>query len=208
MERQRLTKVLEVISAVVFAIAAVAIAWCAYQSAYWGSVQLFRAVEASGKTREASLKTITAQQQRMVDVGMFMQYMNAVYQNDTKLAEFYLKRFRPEMKVAVEAWLATNPMENPKAPLHPFVMPEYSQAAEAEAQQLRDQAEQIFGKAREANRVLINYVFLTVLLASALSLGSIAGRLQSGLPKTFLLVVAIGIFLTAMAFLVTYPVAK
>lgn len=208
MEQQRLIKALEVISVVVFAIAAVAIAWCAYQSAFWGSIQLFRAVEASGKTREASVKTITAQQQRIVDVGMFMQYLNAVYQNNTKLAEFYQNRFRPEMKVAVEAWLATNPMENPKAPLHPFVMPEYSQAAEVEAQQLRDQAEQIFGKAREANRVLINYVFLTVLLASALSLGTVAGRLQSGRSKTFLLVVAMGIFLTAMAFLVTYPVAK
>lgn len=208
MEQPHLTKALEVISAIVFALAAVAIAWCAYQSAWWGSIQLFRAVEASGKTREASVKTITAQQQRLVDVGMFMQYLNAVHQDNAKLAEFYRKRFRPEMRVAIEAWLATKPLENPEAPLHPFVMPEYSQKAEAEAQQLRDQAEQIFGKAREANRVLINYVFLTVLLASSLSLGSVAGRFQSGRVKILLLVVAMGIFLTAMAFLVTYPVAK
>jgi hypothetical protein len=208
MEQKQSAKALEVMSAVVFAIASVAIAWCAYQSAWWGSIQLFRAVEAMGKTREASVKTITAQQQRLVDVGMFMQYLNAVYQDNTKLADFYQKRFRPEMKVAVEAWLATNPLENPKAPLHPFVMPEYSQAAEAEAQQLADQAEKILGKAREANRILINYVFLTVLLASTLSLGGMAGRFQLGRVKIFMLIVAMGIFLTAMAFLVTYPVAK
>ena len=71
----------------------------------------------------------------MMDAMMFMQYVNAVNDNDQKLSDFYFERFRPDFKPAVQAWLDTNPFDNPDAPPHPFVMKEYKQTYAEQAEQ-------------------------------------------------------------------------
>ena len=46
---------------------------------------------------------------------------------------FPARRLRPEMRKAVEAWLQTDPFNDPKAPKDPFQMAEYVQTEEIEA---------------------------------------------------------------------------
>ena len=60
-----------------------------------------------------------------VDVATFTQWVNAYALEQTELADFYFKRFRPEFKPAVDAWIATRPLKNPSAPPTPFAMPQY-----------------------------------------------------------------------------------
>ena len=55
--------------------------------------------------------------------------------------DFYFERFRSEFKPAVKAWIATDPLNNPKAPPIPFSMPEYKLAKQAEAKHLLADAE-------------------------------------------------------------------
>jgi hypothetical protein len=55
-----------------------------------------------------------------LDAITFIEYVKALNNNDEKLAQFFFERFREDFKPAVEAWLKTNPLENPDAPPTPF----------------------------------------------------------------------------------------
>ena len=80
-------------------------------------------------------------------MATFTQWVDAYAQHQTRLADFYFKRFRPEFKPAVDAWIATKPQQNPNAPLTPFAMPQYQLAARAEANRLEAKADASSAKA-------------------------------------------------------------
>ena len=70
---------------------------------------------------------ITALQYRAFDLAIGLSYMEAIFRADKKQEEFLRGRFRPELKKAMDAWLATDPLNNPAAPRGPFIMAEYVQ---------------------------------------------------------------------------------
>jgi hypothetical protein len=84
------------------------------------------------------------------------------------LSDFYFKRFRMEFKPAVNAWLATRPLQNQGAPLSAFAMPQYRLAANAEAAQLDRRAEALSAHVRRNIQRSTNYVLGVVLFAVAL----------------------------------------
>ena len=51
-----------------------------------------------------------------VEVATFTRWVDAYARKETELADFYRKRFRKEFQPAVEAWIATRPLQNPEAP--------------------------------------------------------------------------------------------
>ncbi len=112
-------------AAVLMSLATVATAWCAYQSAEWGGEQSFMLGESTRAGRESALQESLAMQRRSLDAALFMEWIGAIATDNEPLEEFYLQRFRPGMRIAVDAWLATDPRNNPEAPPHPFVLPEY-----------------------------------------------------------------------------------
>ena len=52
---------------------------------------------------------------------------------ETSLANFIQKRFRAEFRPAFEAWLATNPFNNPNALPGPLFMPQYKLSLQEKA---------------------------------------------------------------------------
>src|SRR5215216_3074336 len=102
----------EVIAAVLLGVASLASAWSAYQSALWDGIQTFGIAEANVAGRQAAGRDLYTNQLRTIDAVMFERYVSALSEQNHQLAEFLLRRFRPEMKVAVEAWLATQPLQN------------------------------------------------------------------------------------------------
>ena len=79
-------------------------------------------------------------------------------------------RFRPDFKVAFDAWRATKPETNPGAPLGPTYMPQYKRPGEAEAR-IRDQrAKAAFLDGEKDGSTADKYIRLTVVLASILFL--------------------------------------
>ncbi len=56
---------------------------------------------------ESTRAETLAGQDRLFDVGLFNQWLNATYRHETALARAYEKRFRLEFRPAFEAWLAT-----------------------------------------------------------------------------------------------------
>ena len=112
----------ELLVTILLAVATVATAWSSYQSARWGGVQTINFSRASAARVDSAAQSTLAGQQTQLDVATFIAWTGAYAANDTRLSDFYFKRFRAEFKPAVNAWLATKPLKNPSAPLTPFVM--------------------------------------------------------------------------------------
>ena len=91
------------------------------------------------------LDTITTTvYQFIIDIGLFTNWINAFAADNQVLAEFYENRFRPEFSVAFDAWVASDPKNNPDAPKSPFSMPEYTVSAAQEADRLEQEASKTF----------------------------------------------------------------
>ena len=197
---------IDVLLVVVLALAAVAAAWSGYQAARWSGVQASNYAQASAKRIESTRASTTANQETVIDVMTFSNYVNAWRSGDTALADFYRKRFRPEFVPAFEAWMATEPLTNPDAPPSPFSMAEYAPANLALADQLQAESEQLFATGTVANQRADNYVLNTVFLATVLFFAGLAPRIR-WLPTQLALV---GLALVLLGFglvnVATYPI--
>lgn len=203
----RIDQKIEVITAVLMGLVIVAIAWSAYQATLWGGIQTFRLVDANRASRQVTVLTLQQGQYSTIDVLTFIEYINALHNNNTNLSQFYFERFRPDFKVAVQAWLETNPFENPNAPSHPFVMPEYNRTFAVEAEQFAKQAELKLEEAQQANQNSDNYVLLTVLYASVLFIGSVITKFSSRQLRMMVLIAGLVIFSVATVMLASMPIA-
>ena len=194
--------------AIVLALATTASAWCAYQASRWSGVQTFRLSAANRASREATSRHHSALQARIFDADMFLAFTTARLRGEDKVAEFLYQRFRPEARVAVDAWLRTDPDKNPNAPKHPFLMPEYVLPHLQEAKELEDQAAEMMSAAQEANTNSDQYVLLTVLFTGVLFFGGIASRMQSHRLRVLLLLLALTQFVVTIILLGTMPYCR
>jgi hypothetical protein len=118
---------------------------------------------------------------------------------------FLYQRFRPEFKVAVDAWVATNPRVNPNAPATPFAMPEYVVGASEEAARLERQAESQAADARTANQRSDNYVLMTIMFATVLFFAGISSKMDTFRARVLLLGVATVLLVSAIAIVLSFP---
>lgn len=198
----------EITCAVVLALATMGSAWCAYQSTLWGGVQTFRLAAVNKAGREGSEAASAALQYRAFDAAMFMEYIKAKHTGDADTETFLHARFRPEMKAAMDAWLRTDPFNNPAAPPVPFKMAEYVQAEQQEAQRQNELAATLYASAHQANEASDRYVLLTVMFAAVLFVGGIGGTLQSQRLRRILFVLALVLFAGTAVALGTMPICR
>ena len=197
----------EMVATVLLAVAAVATAWSGYQATRWNGEQTKASSRTNAIRIDAARAQGLAQAQTQVDVATFIQWVDAFAKNETELQDFYFKRFRAEFKPAVEAWLATRPLENPDAPLTPFAMPQYSLAATAEAERLDAEAELSAATVRRNIQRSSNYVLGVVLFSVALFFAGTSTKLSE--PRLRMVVVGIGciVFLGTLAWIATSPIS-
>ena len=180
----------ELVATVLLAVATVATAWSGYQSTRWNGEQSKAAARANALRIDSAKTAGLANSQSEIDVATFTQWVNAYAQEQTELADFYFKRFREEFRPAVDAWVATRPLQNPEAPLTPFAMPEYKVAARAEADRLDAEAEVSAAEARRNIQRASNYVLGVGLFASALFFAGMSAKLTS--PRLRVVMFCIG----------------
>ena len=198
---------LELVAALLLALAAISTAWATYQSSVWRGKQA-KAQSASIATRvESTREASVANRQVQVDVALFIQWVNAFARGEGELTTFYRNRFRDEFVPAFEAWVATRPRENPKAPRSPFELPEYRLAANEEADALEQQAAD-FGLvvARDVERA-DSYMLAVVLFAIALFFAALSTRLTSRDLQLALVAMGYIVFLGTAIWLATQPVS-
>lgn len=205
-EVSRTERRLETWSAILMSLATVATAWCAYQSAEWGGEQSFMLGESNRAGREATLQESLAAQRRSLDAALFMEWIGAIATDNQPLEEFYLQRFRPGMRVAVDAWLATDPQNNPEAPPHPFVLPEYRIEQDSIATAERRRSQESWALARQYDTHGDRYVLLTVVFASVLFFAGISEKFEHDRIRVGVLTMGTLLFAGAFGVMLSYPV--
>jgi hypothetical protein len=197
----------EIVATVLLSVAAVATAWSGYQATRWNGEQ----AKASGRTNairvEAARAQGLAEAQTQVDVATFIQWVDAYALDRQELVDFYFKRFRKEFRPAVNAWLATKPLKNPKAPLTPFAMPQYKLAASAEARRLDAEAEISSATVRRNIQRGSNYVLGVVLFSVSLFFAGMSTKLTDVRLRTITLTLGCMVFLGTLIWIATSPVS-
>ena len=175
---------------ILLGLTAVATAWSGYQASLWDGIQSSDYTQASGARTNAAQQRSAANQFRIVDLGLFENYIDASIDGDEPLAEFYRVRFRDEFQVAFDAWIALDPLVNPDAPPSPLGMPEYQLAADENADELEARANELFEEGENANTYSDIYTLTTLLFAVTLFFGAIAERFDYVRARVILLAIA------------------
>ena len=197
----------EIIATVLLAVATVATAWSGYQSTRWNGEQAKAGGRATALRIESAKAAGLANTQTGVDVATFTQWVDAYALHETELADFYFRRFRPEFKPAVDAWVATKPLKNRSAPLTPFAMPQYKLKARADAERLDAAAAGFSARVLTNIQRASNYVLGVVLFASALFFGGMSAKLTTPRLRVAMLTIGCAIFVCTAVWMATSPIS-
>ncbi|MEN8041323.1 MAG: hypothetical protein ABFR95_07440 [Actinomycetota bacterium] len=213
----------ELIATIVLAIATILTAWSGFESGKWGGEQSINFSEAGAARTESTRFDTLGGQLAQIDAAMYMDWVSAI--NDdlatgaitqgsidpysptpNTVSGFLYKRFRNEFLPAVDAWLATNPLENADAPKTPFDMDEYVVSSRVEADRLALIADEKAEAARTANQNGDNYVLTMVLFASVLFFAGVSSKMNR--PRNRIIVLSFGIItlITGIVILATLPI--
>jgi hypothetical protein len=111
--RERLVEILE---ASLLALVALLAAWSGYASAKWSTESRLLLARASTARTQASQAATQAAETTNFDASTFEAWFAAYVAGNEEAMAVAARRFRPEFRVAFDAWQATNPATNPAAP--------------------------------------------------------------------------------------------
>ncbi len=172
-------ELLEICEAIVLALVAIATAWSGYQAAQWDGRQ-DQLYEQSTRLRvDAQGLDTESGQERLYDASTVMEWIKAKVLKEEELVGVFERRFRPEFRVAFEAWKKTDPLKNPNAPPGPMMMPEYHNAKAEQSVRIGKDAARLFQQGTLARETSDKYVRITVLLATVLLLTAISQRFKT-----------------------------
>jgi len=160
--------------ALLLSIVTIAAAWSGFSAAKWGTESSIALAQASATRTKANREFQESLTYRVGDATTFNAWFDAYLADDQEAVEVAERRFRPEFRVAFDAWIATDPFENPDAPPGPQAMPEYVPTGLADSRRLDAEADALFTEGHEAAETSDNYVRTTVILASVLFLMGIS----------------------------------
>ncbi|RIK33097.1 MAG: hypothetical protein DCC57_25365, partial [Chloroflexi bacterium] len=116
---------MDIVSAIVLAIASLMAAWNGYEATRWNGRQSEATNQMLAAQVAATRAGNTGEQRQLIDIFAFSSWLNAMLVGDQETADFYQSHFRAEFGQIFDAWLATDPLTNPDAPINPFAMPGY-----------------------------------------------------------------------------------
>ena len=189
-----------IVEALVLATLAVLAAWSGYAAARWGTEAHLDLARASSTRSEANRANLDAGETRDLDATMFNAWFTAYLKGNQEGMSLAEKRFRPEFKVAFDAWLSTDPATNPSAPPGPTYMPEYQQPDLSRSADLDAMADGFYAEGAAAGGHADDYIRITVYLATVLFLVGISGHFRLKAARIGLVVVG-GAMLTYSAVL-------
>jgi hypothetical protein len=201
----RRVELIEIGEAVLLAMVAIATAWSGYQTGKWDGRQAELYGLSSKYRLQADGAASLSGQQRLYDTSTFGFWLQQRADGDEEDARLLERRFRPEYRPAFEAWLRTDPFNNPNAPPGPIFMPQYRNAAAERAAGRQRLASATFEQGTEAREKGDKYLRNTVLLATVLFLTALAQRFKVEQVRIGLLVVCGILLVIGVFFIGTYP---
>jgi hypothetical protein len=214
---------IELIATIIMALAAIATAWCAFQATKWSGIQAIEFSNANAARVESTRADNLANTQRSVDVNVFTSWLDAVAgeidagviepvseagytPQEGTLSAFYYERMRDEFRPALDAWLATDPLNDPAAPSTPFAMGEYQLAAAQEADDFLTQAATDRQDALDANQNGDNYVLTTVGFALVIFFGGVSSKLAERRNRWIAIILALVLFAGGLVAAFSLPI--
>jgi hypothetical protein len=193
--QSRQDRALAIGEAVLLSIVTIVAAYSGFSAAKWGtesSLALAQAATTRTKANRAFQESVTF---RAADASTFNAWFTAYIAGDQKAMEVAERRFRPQYRVAFDAWLETDPFTNPDAPAGPQVMPEYVPTGLADSRELDREADELLTEGEDAAETADNYIRTTVILASVLFLVGISTQMPVRAVRYGLLSVGIGLLI-------------
>jgi hypothetical protein len=172
----RRERILEFTAVLLLSIATVGIAWSGYQAAKWSGHQSRDYARASTARALANRASTLGGQERIQDLLNFNRWLEVSTDGNTRLAQLYERRFRPEFVPAFRAWVADDPVNNTDAVASPLLVPEYKLANFEKADRLERIGTRRFEEAKEATEHADSYIFATVFFAAVLFFAGISMR--------------------------------
>lgn len=197
-EHPDLAQWLEILSAVLMAIAVVGSAFSAWQATRWGGEQSSLFADAGSLRAQSNRAATVGGQQISYDAIVFAEFaiaftgdaLDGAPPEDTeRLADLLI---RDEFRPAVEAWLEQDPLNNPEGANTPFDLDEYRNANLEEAEQLEALAVTALDEGKKANQNSDDYILAVVFFASVLFFGGIAPKFRSVYVRSMVLFLATG----------------
>lgn len=169
-------RVVAIVEAILLSVVALTAAWSGYAAAKWSTESRVDLAEASSLRTKASQANLGAVELRNFDSSTFEAWFAAYSVGNKRAMALAEHRFRPQFRVAFEAWRATKPETNSNAPRGPTFMPQYRQPGLVKAKALDAQADEAFAAGQSAGVTADKFVRVTVYLASVLFLVGISTR--------------------------------
>ena len=163
-------RTLSIIEAVMLAIVALLAAYTGFASAKWNTESSVRLAQASADRTQANRAALNAQNLKNFDSTTFNTWFTAYLAGNPTAESVAVRRFRPAFKVAFDAWLATDPFTNAKAPPGPTYMAEYKQPELVTSDALDTKATEDYTLGVQAGSNADNYIRATIYLATILPL--------------------------------------
>jgi hypothetical protein len=174
----RHSRIVQIGEALLLALVTITAAWAGYSAARWGTASRVDIAQSSTMRALATRDDLTALSLRNFDSSTFEAWFIAFTLNSPQNEAVAERRFRPQFRIAFNAWLATNPLHNPHAPPGPTYMPQYKLPAQAQANALDTAANAKFQAGSQAGLVGDDYVRITVFLAAVLFLVGIGSSFK------------------------------
>ena len=197
----------ELLVTVLLVVAALATSWSSYQATRWNGEQAAAAGRTNAIRIDAARADGLARTQTQVDVATFIAWADADLRGETKVADFYVDRFRDEFRPAYDAWIAERPSANADAPSTPFAMEEYQVAAKEQAAELDAAAEASAAEVRLDIQRSSNYVLTVVLYAIVLFFAGMSTRLKNRRLRWVMTIAGRLVLLGALGWVATFPVS-
>jgi len=174
----RHSRVVQICEAVLLALVTVAAAWAGYSASRWATASRVDLAQSSTLRNLATRADLEAISVRNFDASTFNAWFTAFTLNSPQKEAIAVRRFRPAFRVAFNAWMATDPLHNPKAPPGPTYMPQYKLPAQAQANKYDAEANAKFTQGGSDGTTADNYVRITVFLAAVLFLVGIGSSFK------------------------------
>src|SRR5579859_4644618 len=127
---RRHARIVQICEAVLLALVTIAAAWAGYSAARWNTASRVDIAQSATLRNLATRASLTAISLRNFDASTFNAWYIAFTLNSRQKERVAERRFRPQFRVAFNAWMATDPLHNPHAPPGPTYMPQYELAAQ------------------------------------------------------------------------------
>jgi len=196
---------LSIVEAILLATVALLAAWSGFAAARWSTESRLELAQSTRHRTLSSEAELRAMEARNFDASTFNAWFTAWVAGDEKAQNLATRRFSDEFKVAFDAWIATDPLNNPDAPKGPTFMPEYHQPDQETADEESQLADEAYAKGAKAGETADDYVRTTVLLASVLFLVGISGHFRVHSGRIGLISVSGAILVYAVILLVMAP---